>query len=537
LLQGCSWRSSPAMGCRTSRSVDAFEVPAKSLDVPGPALSQPLYFNSDVSLSSPSHKATGGDVPEPAAEPESAASAERSALAEALRRELEEALAAGLALLELGDVPGTEAALAAALARIEASGAELGGARCRALVQQLRASHEYRSVLPLLRQMEAVAEEVLGGGKGSAEGGAGGGEWKLGAEVKMDFKSLGIPVDEHSVQNAEALRVLMSDGTSVKVYYRLNGRRLDIRMSTMLPTKTPSGFPSITGLAAMYHETTLWETWHPTMVGKGPTELRKRRPCHNLWHIVTKFLLQKYAEIQEERVYYVPTCGVYMMTMEGKAADSELWTQHPPPSGTKILPGSNCTKIVHITQEHTSVLGLMTTTVGAQALPEFIVKFIVSWMIPEVIRRMLRAGAESLKSGGPHWQAMQADDEGVYARCKELQTRAPEADKARGGTIFAPSKMPTPDVVKGRGGNLLVFEQAFGANAVPWLQVDPSERLLEASAQAAASGDDVDVAACSDEAELPPPIELDLIDYDRFESRNAVVIDSTSVLCGCGCGP
>jgi len=317
--------------------------------------------------------------------------------------------------------------------------------RQQALVELIRSSSEYLETLTAVREMEDIAKEVLGPSNIN-------GQWTLGAEVKIDYASLGLHVDEAT------RRSLQPDGNTVKIYYCVSGRRLDIKMSGLTPTSAGL-LPALAGFVAMYHETSLWDTWHPIISGKGPVELWPRRPYHNLWHVSVTHLFTKYVELVEERMYFLRDSAVFMTGLDGKEPNDGMWQSYPPPPSFKVLPGVNKTKSVIVVQKHTTAFSMVASTVGDVALPQFVVKFIVSWLLPEIVRRILKAGAACCKDGGPHNPYTNADVDGLYAECRLLAARAAELDDRLGRKVFRPNDMPTPDIVlRGRKGNLVELE-------------------------------------------------------------------------------
>merc|ERR1712048_1361875 len=278
------------------------------------------------------------------------------------------------------------------------------------------------------------------------------GQWTSGAEVKIDYASLGLQVDEATS------RLLQADGNTVKIYYCVSGRRLDIKISGLTPTS--AGFlPALAGFVAMYHETSLWDTWHPIISGKGPLELWPRLPYHNLWHVPVTHLFSKYVELVEERMYFLRDSGIFMMRLDGKEPTHDMWKTYPPSSPFKVLPGFNRTKIVSVVQKSTTTFSMVATTVGDVALPHFIVKFIVTWLLPEIVRRMLKAGVACCKDGGPHSPFTKADADGLYKECQQLAARGAELDDLTNRKVFRPHDMPAPDVVCRRTNSLLEFEE------------------------------------------------------------------------------
>jgi len=454
-----------------------------------------------------------------------------SILPEKLRVAAAGALVACQACLDVGDIIGAEAAIMDELGRLEAS--SLDGPNAHAAIEFLRASEQYSATLGFLRDMGKLAEEVL-------ENDPSEGKWTLGADVKCDYASLGIPIDEVT----QKVLLQHPDTSSIKIYYRLNGKHMDVKIDCLLPTQTPSSLPCVAGLVAMYHETGLWNVWHPILVGKGPLELWRRRPFHNLWQVPTKVFMQTYVEMVEERMFFVRDTGVFLMSLDGKASHHEFWTRYPPHNSSwKILPGRNTFRAVSVTQKRTTATSIVSSFEGDIALPEFLVKFVVSWLLPEIVRRMLRAGAQCLSHGGPHGPAVQADADGIYARCKELATRGAELDEANGRKAFSSGNMPTADVVKGRARNMLSFEESFAARGSPdWARLAAGPELtpsiLGPPLTKTAVDDDrvpeLDVA----QSTTPMWTETALIGTgsDDILFADDLVMDEFANPCRCGCG-
>jgi len=321
-------------------------------------------------------------------------------------------------------------------------------ADARAAIDALRASREYAEVLEQVREIEQIASDVLGESCSL-------GSWTLATEVKVDYAALGIPIDE------AAAKVLKGDGSLIKIYYCHSGKNLDIKLSGVMPTGSGGHLPSVAGFVAMYIETALWNTWHPLISGKGPIELWPKRPYRNLWQVPLTLFMHKLVEMVEERMHFLRDEGVFIMNLDGKEPDHEYWKLHPPPAPFKQLPGVNKAKSVITTQKHTTAFTFVMSTVGTSALPGFIVKFIVTWLLPEIVRRMLKAGGASCRAKGPHEKATQEDALGLYAECQRLAARGAELDELLGRKPYTPQEMPTPDIILGRSSSLVVCEEAF----------------------------------------------------------------------------
>lgn len=46
--------------------------------------------------------------------------------------------------------------------------------------------------------------------------------------------------------------------------------------------------------------------------------------------------MQSNVELVEERFFFLRDQGVFVMDLDGKSPDSELWKQYPPPKGYKV---------------------------------------------------------------------------------------------------------------------------------------------------------------------------------------------------------
>lgn len=365
---------------------------------------------------------------------------------------VQEVLSSTRAYLEIGDAIGSETVFVGALRRLEAR--SLTAAATPLAVSAIRSSPEYASTLELLRTLERVVQEVLGEDTGD-------GEWISGTEVKVDHAVLGLPVDE------ETAKILFPHGHSVQTMYRQVGKRLDVKVSGLLPTRTPSGLPVLTGLVAMYQETDLWHTWNPVVQGKGPHELQPSGPRRNLLHVLSKVLLRKYCELVEAQVFFVRDVGVHVMSMSGKSAGHDLWKKHPPPAGYEPIPGETRTAVVSITQKLTTLFSVYITIFADVTMPKVLLSLIVSWILPELIRRMLKAGAQCVRSDGPYQPRIEADVHGLYAECREVARCGAEIDEKTGRPPCQPIKMG-PDAVLGRAGSLLTLEKAIARGEATW---------------------------------------------------------------------
>lgn len=515
--------STAAMGCTSSKgasqgtpcsppSLAKFDGPAGATLLTRGSISDSRGFGQGFAIEKPVVLSEGRESSASPTNSELECSPESREVFQSVEVAVKESLHACRARLDLGDANGAEVALAQVLRQVETS--RLSPHEVRLLLDFVRTSPEYKEALDLLREMEAVAEAALGN---DGEDGA----WKLGSEVKVDYAALGFPVDE------AAAKILLPDHDIVKIYYRLDGKRLDIKVSAVIPTKSPTALPILAGMAAMYHETGLWDTWHPVMMGKGPIELRKRGPYHNLWHLPQKVMMRKVCELAEERMFFVRDAGIYMMAMDGRPASDELWRAHPAPLSCKPVPGYNQTRLVCVAQEHTTAASILTTVVAEAPIPEFFVKLAVSWLVPEILRRMLKAGSQCFLSGSPHAPCMDADSEGIYEECRRLAARGAELDALTGRGPYTPSNMPTPDVVKRRAGNVLAFEEDFVGGRVAWASA-PSPAAKGSFSHASSA--EALVVAVAEEAET----EGDTLGL--VVERPDIMIDDPPTLCVCACG-
>mmetsp|Transcript_123351 Transcript_123351/g.356505 ORF Transcript_123351/g.356505 Transcript_123351/m.356505 type:complete len:530 (+) Transcript_123351:92-1681(+) len=428
------------MGCCRSAAAQPPEVLAAALDAAAVPSSP---SEAPASCEPPCAEAVSSSAVPAASGGPSVVSAEVTAAAEFTAGE---ALSACRIKLDLGDVTGAEEVLLAAL---QASGSEDHGEEFRRIVVDLiRSSPEYAETLREATWMEQVIHDVLGPGSGIAGG------WTFAAEVKADFTTLGMRVDDATRQVLEGV-----GATGIKIFYASAGKTLNLKITGIIPTQVGFTLPALASFVAMYHETELWKQWHPIIHGNGPTELWRRRPYHNLWHVPVRAVMQSICELIEERMFFIRDRGIFVMALDGKTPGDELWKQFPPPKGFKAMPGANKTKLVVAVQKHTTAFTLTASIEGEVAIPDFIVRFVVTWLAPEVTRRMLRAGAACLKRDGPHSAATTADSEGVYAESVSLSARGAELDDAESRAVYCPGAMPSPEAVCSSRASLVAFER------------------------------------------------------------------------------
>jgi len=355
---------------------------------------------------------------------------------------LEDVLKQARERIDFGDFMTAEQRLMAFLHEVEVSEDPMV-VRHKAVVK-LRHSFEYKATLKALKVLESLAEEILGQGSEEA------GPWKAGTVIPVDYPAIGFPLDK------DASPIILPHHDKVKTFYRLNGKQLDIRVDFLLPSKTPTVMPTVAGLIAMWFEMEAWHTWHPVLVGPSPVECWSKRSYHNLFHIPQKFFRRNMSELVEHKIYLLEESGIFMQSMEGKPADDPLWKQYPAPGSCKPIPGAVKSGLFCLCQKDVSVVSILSEAKLEYALPEFVIKFVISWLLPEIVKGQIKAGANCFTAGGPHFSAMEKDAMGVYDHIRRVAQRGTDLD-ATGRGLFTPDNMPKPDVVKNRHNNLLKF--------------------------------------------------------------------------------
>lgn len=365
-----------------------------------------------------------------------------------------EALRVCRAELDRGNVFAAERALMAALEPLTDPEAPCAEVR-RAAAERLRATGEYRSTLSLLTDYERSVEKVLAAEGASAPDGAG--AWLLSSEVPVNYQALELEL------GTDLDASLAKEDRVISVYWRQGCGRLEIRMQAVLPTRPANATrPLLAGWVAMNVETELYDTWHPIVAEKGPREMVPRGPYRNLWQFMTKILLYRVVELQEERMFFNHETGAHVMVVEDFPEGHELWDTHPAPKKFKINPNTTTLRVVALTQEDRTFFGVHLESGFDHPPPATVLKLMISWVCPEVVRRLLRTGARCLRSDGPYAEPIQADSHGLYAECESLVESARARDREAGCTEirFGSKKPPTADRISARAKSLTKFDAA-----------------------------------------------------------------------------
>mmetsp|Transcript_27972 Transcript_27972/g.63282 ORF Transcript_27972/g.63282 Transcript_27972/m.63282 type:complete len:458 (-) Transcript_27972:103-1476(-) len=360
--------------------------------------------------------------------------------------------------LSVGDALAAERALVTFIEELE--GSDLAAEQRDLKMQHMRSSEEYVQTLSLLRILQGAIDMALGSSPDSEA------DWTLGTEVGVNLPALGVHVDEATA------RALGPEGAKVRIHHRKNGKHLQLRITSVLPSRTPSGWPSVAGFLAMYAETGLWDSWHPVIHGHGPVELTPRGAHHNVWHVITSLLLKKAVEIQVMRTFLVQEAGVFVISIDGTPPEHEMWKTYPPPGRISKVPGCTAYKIVAIPQENTTLFTVSVSATMDKEIPQWLINLLVTWLLPELTRRMLKAGAQSLTVGGPHMEHIQADKLGIYQAIRKLSEQGAELERTKCHPRFSPGNMPSPDIIRNRKGNLLSMDEAW---TVPHPPMEPTE--------------------------------------------------------------
>jgi len=206
----------------------------------------------------------------------------------------------------------------------------------------------------------------------------------------------------------------------------------------------------------MINEIRLYNTWHPVIVGDGPKELQPVGPYENLWHLMSKIVLLKLVQIQKVRMFFNHETGCHVLLIEELPPANEAWKKHPAPSGYTPAPTSNTITVVCAVQEHTTYFGAYIKSDGEKTIPNWLISLVVSWIFPEMIRRLLRAGARALKADGPHYPLIEADKQGIYAETQRLvDAGVRKAQQDESSVRYGPQTMPPIDAVTKRARSLL----------------------------------------------------------------------------------
>jgi len=282
-------------------------------------------------------------------------------------------------------------------------------------IEAIVASAEYASALDWLRKFDEICPR---GASGSSQPESMDGiesQWKVGAEVKINYKALGMEV---SKQAAEALQ---NYGDTVKVLYRVSGKRIDASIDVQVPTTlTGSGTPAVLGWLAMWTEAALWETWHPVIAKGGALDLEPQGRLKKLWQLPHNVFFQKNAYMEDVRMAFDHESGALLMVLDGVPEGHPLWKEHPLPSRYGHGPFRLNISSAAFPREHVTTVRVRLSSEARVSLPDFLLKWAVSWFLPEVVKRMLGSVVGCCSSEGPYAERMREDRMGLYAECLEL---------------------------------------------------------------------------------------------------------------------
>lgn len=345
-----------------------------------------------------------------------------------------------------GDIFGAERRLSEA---VRALGA--GGEGCEfrtTALERLRTSEEYRKALGQIISYEQAVARVLDSSDDGDE------SWTLAAEVPVEYKSLEVEL------SPECNAALPKESRVIRVYWRLTEGRLEIRIAAVLPTMPANTTDStLVGWVAMNLETDLYHTWHPVVYGNGPAVVEKWSTHHSLCRVMLKILWLKMVQLQEQYVFHNFESGAHVLLIEDLPLEHDMWQKHPAPDKFQANPDPATMSVVLLPQELTSFVGVHLVSVMHTPPPSMILKLLVSWVFPEVVRRVLRAGARCLAGSGPHASLIQQDATGLYGEARRLVIRARELDAARKTAVsFTPNCLPSVRDVIVRSWSLRDFE-------------------------------------------------------------------------------
>lgn len=407
----------------------------------------------------PKPKAVGNEPPD-TAELDNAAEASKSAVApmdEDTTTKLEEyfnaATKACREKLAGGSIFEAEKILMDSLASfdIDTLAPEVRRAKLEEYSERLRQTNEYSETLALLRSYEegvAFAVETVDPAAG----------WLLAAEVPVDYPALGMEL------SPEADVAITKDIRVINIYWRkCPSGRIEVRIAVILPTRPANVKQTLSCLhawIAMNAETELFSTWHPIVAGNGPIELEARGNHFNLWHLCVKIMFLKLVSLQKERMLFNHETGSHVLLVNDLPETDPLWEKHPPPKGFKQDPDCSDLTAAFICQEHTCFMAVGIATEFKSPPPTWIVKLMIEWVIPEMVRRLLKSSMRCLKEDGAYFPIITADKDGLYAETARLVDAAPEHDRSRDGSnvVYSPKKFPPPESLSSRARSLTKLE-------------------------------------------------------------------------------
>lgn len=243
-------------------------------------------------------------------------------------------------------------------------------------------------------------------------------------------------------------RCVTPEGSSASIF--------DVRWTITMPTYITESMPSLLGVVSMLTEAELMYQWHPVS-GKGlQKELSPREPFHNIASIHMAFPLFTVAQISEVRLFADHEAGVLLLNMFHPGPEHELW-QYPSAS-TKYTrcPAEQKLSIVCVPGEHiTTYTYLFRTTFRKYSPPAFAFRWVLFWLVPEIIRRAFVAGTNISKGLGPHAEVMEQDRHGVYADLRRLLARGTALEREHG-----PRRLSYDEIVGARAKRISTWVKA-----------------------------------------------------------------------------
>lgn len=425
-----------------ARSSDAIpessEVPSERQPIDGEVPRENLAL--EVSATTGAVSATSGASSAPSAEPDPEDAERQLTQADAL---IAEASAEALRLIKIGDAFAAERLVFEAIDKLEAYSSAI---RFEA-IQRLRSSEGYVATVDLIDVYEQGVKDCVG----SAD--EGGSQWNVAGECQVDFKDLGLTVD------AETAAMLKPEYRVIKILYRRMPGRVEMRVKAMLPTQaTNAKSPSLTGWVSMYREIGHYDTWNPVIVGKGPAAMQPREKYVNLYQSQSKIMWSKSSQLSEENMFFNHDAGTFLLRVNDVPSGDGRWQLYPEPKGY----AEDTTKITFtglgMVQKHTTLLSMSIIANIPKPPPEMVLKFAITWLMPNLARRMLKAAARALGADGPHYPLIEADADGLYKESRELVGRGLALDEQRDGRLYSPDLPPEYELVSSRPRRLTKYE-------------------------------------------------------------------------------
>lgn len=322
-----------------------------------------------------------------------------------------------------------------------------------AALDKLRASQSYQDVLSRLRHFEEVVKFSL-----QDEDATGAEEWKLAASVPVDYKGLGIEL------SPEADVAIAKEDRTIGIYFRVVEGKTHVRLRLVVPLKPANIDQSISVLTvwnALIAEFPLWHTFHPIVAGNGPVELTPQSPYYNLIHVLLKVFWLKPAQVQEVHTMFNFDSGVELLSLEDLPPGAPVKAQHPPPQGFVLTEDVIKTFNLIIPQRHTCFFNTTIVMDFKKPPPQWIMSWFLSWVMPEIVRRMFKTGVKSVLSrDAPHMTAIQKDASGLYSVISRLVDNAAEREAQVSSAPYSPRNPPCAEVIAARARSLIKYEES-----------------------------------------------------------------------------